>query len=343
MAPKTKRAKGKTLKITEFNDNVIAEDVYTHFDDSWMTEEQVKEAKLAEKIGNREYSRTVNNALNEKESFRNTESQQGTVDELIAQLQAPYVAHFGNLRNGLSEELFLGLFHQDVVKTSRIVSQEGKTFAFVEFTTPDALALALLMDKTVHNGRQMHVNLASQKQVERLLDNGTGGTGSPASRGFGSYSRDIFGSNSNLPGSDPASPLSRDMFGSSAHETIELTRDIIGSANVPDSPASPLSFENWRSEIAVDSAGKGQEKQRAPGASWRSSDVVSPVTKESWRSEKVDKPDRKSWKSDEQPKRVTADGGSWRKNNESGSRSGKGSSAEGREASSDNRWNALRS
>eukprot|EP00796_Vickermania_ingenoplastis_P003807 gene3807-2693_t len=386
MAPKNKRGKGKTMKITEFVDDYIADDVYDFVDDSWMTEEQAKEAKLKEKLGER-FSRVANNALNEKDSFRTTDEKPAdSIDALIEQLEPPFVAHFGNLRNGLTEEQFLNIFNKEVVKTHRMVKQDGKTFAFVEFTNRNALAVALVMDKTVQNGRQMYVNLANKKQIDRLLGNdmeaSAGSLGSPNQRGgFGSLSRDNFGSTNNL-NSSMTSPLSRDMFGanSTTGKEVELTRDILGAAvtgDSPDSPASPLSFDNWRS--ADDAAEPGEEDVSRPAPppkrdNWRggNADTASPVkSMDNWRSEKVapkegsnDRETSKkelggSWRAVGSPKEASAEGkGGWRKegsptggeakgrgsrggnNNNSSSTSNPGMKRN--DSSADDRWGSLR-
>lgn len=296
MAPKNKKMKGKAMKITDFASDYIADDVYDYVDDSWMTEEQAKEAKLAEKIGRREYSRTANNALCEQESFRTTDQSQqvSTTEEMIAQLEPPYVAHFGNLRNGLSDEDFLALFHQDVVKSHRMVKQEGKTFAFVEFSTANALVVALMLDKTFQNKRQMYVNLANKKQIERLLDIEVDSPASSTQKNFGSFSRDAFGSTSNLNDSSSVnSPVGRDKFGSHSptRGPVDLTRDAIGSAfdaESPPSPASPMSFDNWRNEESGrGSEGNKDKPSRNSGSDgWRKSGEGSPVSVGNWRSEK---------------------------------------------------------
>lgn len=311
MAPKNKRAKGKTMKITDFATDYVAEDVYDYVDDSWMTEEQAKNEKLKEKLGMWEYRRTENNALLDQESFRNTSSELATASEdLIASLEPPFVAHVGNLRNGMTEDVFLSIFDESTIKTHRLINKEGKTFAFVEFTTADALAGALCLDKTLVRGRQMHVNLANAKQVERLFDGDNGkNITSPSERSFGNFSRDLFGSTSNLPGSGPTSPVSRDMFGSSGNAAapIEITRDIIGSAvdtNSPDMPSSPLTFDNWRSEVPLDetatsdvndnannakspTTGSDNRNFRKGGAENQKAEVSAVLELPSWRSDVV--------------------------------------------------------
>lgn len=289
MPAKKGRGKGKTMKITEFASDYIAEDVYDYVDDSWMTEEQAKKEKLAEKISMREYSRVANNTLNDQESFRTTDNT-ASAEELISQLEPPFVAHIGNLRNGVTEEQFLSLFNTSVVKTHRLIKQEGKTFAFIEFTTSDALAVALCMDKTFQNGRQMYVNLANKKQIDRLLDLDGGDSPSSPNQRFGSLSRDMFDS---TPSGASSPIIGREAFGASSppQREVELTRDIIGSAI--ESPTSALSFDNWRNEASVtDNDGEGSN---APGSTvrakprdnWRSADVASPVTKDNWRSDKA--------------------------------------------------------
>lgn len=310
MAPKNKRAKGKAIKITEFAADYVTEDVYDFVDDSWMSGEEAKNEKLKEKLGIKEYRRTENNALCDRESFRNTTNDFATASEdLIASLKPPFVAHVGNLRNGITEQVFLSMFDETQIKTHRLINKEGKTFAFVEFATSDALACALCLDKTLMRGRQIYVNLANPKQIERLFegDNPRSIT-SPNERSFGTFSRDLFGSTSNMPGSETTSPVSRDMFGSSGGQPIELelTRDIIGSAvdaNSPDMPSSPLTFDNWRSEIAVDEPhtsdaqdntnstkspltdSKKRTFRQGGGNETQKGEPQSPLAVESWRSD----------------------------------------------------------
>ncbi|CCW63393.1 unnamed protein product [Phytomonas sp. EM1] len=269
MAPKSKKGRGKTVKLTEFNKAYIPEDALDWADDDWMIEnreEEIRNEKNA--IGKRhEYSRTAKNTLGQEESFRTADMLQPGTKQYDSELRPPYVAHFGNLRNGTTEENFLELFNKDVVVTHRLISQDGKTFAFVEFSSEQALRVALSLDGTVQRARRMYVDLATEKQIERLLNRGVGGAKMGLSRdnaeqagGLGAMelSRNVFGGQQ-----QPDSPLpfsDRGNFGSRQDLTMmgEFSRDMLGTARpasplqpnfaFSDSANSPVDFSNWRNE-----------------------------------------------------------------------------------------------
>lgn len=267
MPPKGKKGRGKSVNINEFNEDFIPEEALDWAEDDWLTPEQAQQAKLTEKLAAKqerpEYSRVANNAFDQQESFRTTAHMKQDSKFLIDGLQPPYVAHFGNLRNGTTEEDFLTLFNRAAIVTHRLINQEGKTFAFVEFDSVNALAIALTLDQTFQRGRRMYVDLATQKQIERLLNIGgeragfsreSAGQQQPGGFNGMALSRDAFGANQPT---DDGMPGSRSGYGSrmDLHSLNDFSRDLLGSAvQAPPSTASPTgvgspaNFANWRSE-----------------------------------------------------------------------------------------------
>ncbi|GET89203.1 hypothetical protein, conserved [Leishmania tarentolae] len=272
MPAKQKKGRGKTINLFEFNEDYIPESALDWAEDDWMTAEQVGVAKLSEKIAKQrqEYSRVANNALDQQESFRTAAAAEKKKNFTIEDLQPPFVAHFGNLRNGTTEEDFLSLFNRDAIATHRLINQDGKSFAFVEFVSAQALTVALSLDQTFQRGRRMYVDLATQKQVERLLNRNTNdrpglsrdsaGQQQPGGLAAMGLSRDVFGGQQ--PEDQPGMPSmgSRSNFGSRVdlHNLGDLSRDVLGSAVQQASPTSgspicgagsPMNFGNWRSEV----------------------------------------------------------------------------------------------
>ncbi|ORC85695.1 uncharacterized protein TM35_000331520 [Trypanosoma theileri] len=267
MPAKKKGARGKTINLMDFNDEYIPEDNL-----DWAVEvpqEKTQEQVVEEKLAKRDFSRIANNALAENGGFRDAPSAQVNRSRGMEDLQPPYVAHFGNLRNGTTEEEFLRNFHEDVIVTSRLISQDGKSFAFVEFKTAQALAIALTMDQTMVKGRKLYVDLATAKQVERLhghsgpsRQNAAGGPQQQQSGGLQhlNLTRDAFGT---TQGGGNSSPGERDMgsrsgFGSrnDLHILAELSRDTLGTATrgsdgSPTGMTPPPDFGNWRNEGPV--------------------------------------------------------------------------------------------
>ncbi|AYU79445.1 RNA binding protein / RBP28 [Leishmania donovani] len=271
MPAKQKKGRGKTVNLFEFNEDYIPEEALDWAEDDWMTAEQVGVAKLSEKIAKQrqEYSRMANNTLDQQESFRTAAVSEQKKCFTIDDLQPPFVAHFGNLRNGTTEEDFLSLFNRDAIATHRLINQDGKSFAFVEFVSAQALTVALSLDQTFQRGRRMYVDLATQKQVERLLNRNTNerpgmsrdsaGQQQPGGLAAMGLSRDVFGGQQ--PEDQPGMPSmgSRSNFGSRVdlHNLGDLSRDMLGSAVQQASPTScspicgagsPMSFGNWRSD-----------------------------------------------------------------------------------------------
>ncbi|KPA79554.1 hypothetical protein ABB37_05370, partial [Leptomonas pyrrhocoris] len=269
MPAKQKKGRGKTVNLTEFNEDFIPETALDWAEDDWVTDEQKGEAKLSEKIAKQrqEYSRVANNTLGEQESFRTataSQPQKFTIEDL----QPPFVAHFGNLRNGTTEEDFLALFSRNAIVTHRLINQDGKSFAFVEFSTAQALTVALSLDQTFQRGRRMYVDLATAKQVERLLNRGTNeragltrdGAGQQQPGGLAAMglSRDVFGGPQPEDHPGMTSMGSRSNFGSRAdlHSLGELSRNMLGSAVQQASPTSasplgggsPVNFGSWRND-----------------------------------------------------------------------------------------------
>ncbi|KPI84066.1 hypothetical protein ABL78_6891 [Leptomonas seymouri] len=271
MPAKQKKGRGKTLNLTEFNEDFIPETALDWAEDDCITDEQKVEAKLSEKIAKQrqEYSRVANNALGEQESFRTAAASQPKKKFTIDDLQPPFVAHFGNLRNGTTEDDFLMLFSRDAIVTHRLINQDGKSFAFVEFNTAHALAVALSLDQTFQRGRRMYVDLATAKQVERLLNRGTNeraglsrdaaGQQQPGGLAAMGLSRDVFGGPQPEDRQGMATMGGRSNFGSRAdlHNLGELSRDMLGSSVQQASPtstspfggtSSPVNFGAWRNE-----------------------------------------------------------------------------------------------
>ncbi|KAG5477506.1 hypothetical protein CUR178_05210 [Leishmania enriettii] len=271
MPAKQKKGRGKTVNLFEFNEDYIPEEALDWAEDDWMTAEQVGEAKLSEKLAKQrqEYSRVANNALDQQESFRTAAMSAQKKCFTIDDLQPPYVAHFGNLRNGTTEEDFLSLFNREAIATHRLINQDGKSFAFVEFVSAQALTVALSLDQTFQRGRRMYVDLATQKQVERLLNRNTNerpgisrdltGQQQPGGLAAMGLSRDVFGGQQ--PEDQPGMPTmgNRSNFGSRVdlHSLSDLSRDMLGSAVQQASPTSgspmcgagyPLGLRNWRSD-----------------------------------------------------------------------------------------------
>ncbi|CAJ1026450.1 hypothetical protein, conserved [Leishmania lindenbergi] len=271
MPAKQKKGRGKTVNLFEFNEDYIPEEALDWAEDDWMTAEQVGEAKLSEKFARQrqEYSRMTNNTLDQQESFRTAAMSEQKRSFTIEDLQPPFVAHFGNLRNGTTEEDFLSLFNRDAIATHRLINQDGKSFAFVEFVSAQALTVALSLDQTFQRGRRMYVDLATQKQVERLLNRNTNerpgmsrdaaGQQQPAGLAVMGLSRDVFGGQQ--PEDQPGMPMmgGRSNFGSRVdlHSLSDLSRDMLGSAVQQASPTSgspicsagsPLNFGNWRND-----------------------------------------------------------------------------------------------
>ncbi|TPP48922.1 hypothetical protein CGC20_26705 [Leishmania donovani] len=253
MPAKQKKGRGKTVNLFEFNEDYIPEEALDWAEDDWMTAEQVGVAKLSEKIAKQrqEYSRMANNTLDQQESFRTAAVSEQKKCFTIDDLQPPFVAHFGNLRNGTTEEDFLSLFNRDAIATHRLINQDGKSFAFVEFVSAQALTVALSLDQTFQRGRRMYVDLATQKQVERLLNRNTNER--PG------MSRDQLASSSLAASPLWGCPATRSNFGSRVdlHNLGDLSRDMLGSAVQQASPTScspicgagsPMSFGNWRSD-----------------------------------------------------------------------------------------------
>ncbi|KAL7701661.1 RNA recognition motif(a.k.aRRM RBD or RNP domain) [Lotmaria passim] len=270
MPAKQKKGRGKTVNLTEFNEDFIPESALDWAEDDWITDEQKGEAKLSEKIAKQrqEYSRVANNVLGEQESFRTATTSQPQKRFTIDDLQPPFVAHFGNLRNGTTEEEFLSLFSRDAIVTHRLINQDGKSFAFVEFNSAQALTVALSLDQTFQRGRRMYVDLATAKQVERLLNRGTNerasisrdaaGQQQPGGLAAMGLSRDVFGGPQPEDHSGMTTMGSRSNFGSRVdlHSLGELSRDMLGSAVQQASPpsasplgvGSPVNFGSWRNE-----------------------------------------------------------------------------------------------
>jgi RNA recognition motif-containing protein len=270
MPAKQKKGRGKTVNLTEFNEDFIPETALDWAEDDWITDEQKGEAKLSEKIAKQrqEYSRVANNALGEQESFRTAATSHPQKKFTMEDLQPPYVAHFGNLRNGTTEEDFLALFSRDAIVTHRLINQDGKSFAFVEFNSAQALTVALSLDETFQRGRRMYVDLATAKQVERLLNRGTNeraglsrdaaGQQQPGGLAAMGLSRDVFGGPQPDDHPGMASMGSRSNFGSRVdlHNLGELSRDMLGSAVQQASPTSasplglgsPANFGSWRND-----------------------------------------------------------------------------------------------
>ncbi|KAG5476978.1 hypothetical protein LSCM1_05312 [Leishmania martiniquensis] len=309
MPAKQKKGRGKTVNLFEFNEDYIPEEALDWAEDDWMTAEQVGEAKLSEKLAKQrqEYSRVANNALDQQESFRTAAMSEQKRCFTIDDLQPPYVAHFGNLRNGTTEEDFLSLFNRDAIATHRLIHQDGKSFAFVEFVSAQALTVALSLDQTFQRGRRMYVDLATQKQVERLLNRNTNerpsisrdatGQQQPGGLAAMGLSRDVFGGHQ--PEEQPGMPAmgSRSNFGSRVdlHSLSDLSRDMLGSAVQQASPTSgspmcgavyPLNLRNWRSDtpeqqpdfaIPRENGRSEDSGDRRAGNLRRSSSQVSPA------------------------------------------------------------------
>ncbi|ESL08633.1 hypothetical protein TRSC58_03661 [Trypanosoma rangeli SC58] len=257
MPAKKKGGRGKTINLVDFNDEYIPEDNL-----DWAVEaprEKTQDEVVQEKLAKRDYSRTAKNALMEKGGFRDIPSEQVNGARGVADLQPPFVAHFGNLRNGTTEEEFLRNFHEDCIVTSRLISQDGKSFAFVEFKTAQALTIALAMDQTMVKGRKLYVDLATQKQVERL--HGHSGlsrqNAGQSQQGAGlqqmNFTRDAFGSTQTTE----RETGSRSGFGSrnDLHMLADLSRDTLGTATRRSegvaSPLGPPDFSSWRNEGPV--------------------------------------------------------------------------------------------
>ncbi|RNF07337.1 uncharacterized protein Tco025E_07388 [Trypanosoma conorhini] len=306
MPAKKKGGRGKTINLVDFNDEYIPEDNL-----DWAVEaprERTQDEVVQEKLAKREYSRTANNALMEKGGFRDAPSEQVGGARGVADLQPPFVAHFGNLRNGTTEDEFLRNFHEDCIVTSRLISQDGKSFAFVEFKTAQALAIALAMDQTMVKGRKLYVDLATQKQVERLHGhNGISRQNAGQSQhGAGlqqlNFSRDAFGSTQTTE----RETGSRSGFGSrnDLHTLADLSRDALGTATrSSEGVASPMGipdFSSWRNEGPVaqpefhlglrENRGSEGELDRRGGGGGRNSKRHSPVAAgglANWRGEPV--------------------------------------------------------
>ncbi|KAG5502840.1 hypothetical protein JKF63_04609 [Porcisia hertigi] len=310
MPAKQKKGRGKTVNLFQFNEDYIPEEALDWAEDDWMTAEQVGEAKLSEKIAKQrqEYSRVANNTLDQQESFRTAAVSEQKRSFTIDDLQPPYVAHFGNLRNGTTEEDFLSLFNRDAIAAHRLINQDGKSFAFVEFVSTQALMVALSLDQTFQRGRRMYVDLATPKQVERLLNRNTNerpgmsrdaaGQQQPGGLAAMGLSRDVFGGQQ--PEDQPGMQrmTSRSNFGSRTelHNFGDLSRDVLGSAVQQASPVSgspmgsagsPLNLGNWRSDAPEQQPdfsmlrenGRSEEGlDRRTGNLRHSSDPASPVT-----------------------------------------------------------------
>ncbi|KEG05912.1 hypothetical protein DQ04_17381000 [Trypanosoma grayi] len=313
MPAKKKGGRGKTLNIVDFNDDYIPEDNL-----DWAVEvpqEKTQEQVVAEKIAKRDFSRVANNVLAENGGFRDAPSTQVARSKGTDVLQPPYVAHFGNLRNGTTEEEFLRNFHEDCVVTSRLISQDGKSFAFVEFKTAQALAIALTMDQTMVKGRKLYVDLATAKQIERLhghsgLSRQNAGQQQQQQQSGGmqhlNLTRDAFGS---TQGGEREIGGGRSGFGSrnDLHLLAELSRDTLGTAtrgsDGSPSPTGPPEFPNWRSEGPVvqpefqpdlrENRRSDNDLERRGGAGTRNSKRQSPLSAgglANWRDEPVTQP-----------------------------------------------------
>ncbi|EPY35721.1 hypothetical protein STCU_00953, partial [Strigomonas culicis] len=278
MPPRGK--KGKAININDFNDDYVPDDVYEWKDDNWeLTPEEAQQAKVEEKINKQllfmRRSRAEGNTLADSENFRT--AGKGELSEQkfsVKDLQPPYVAYFGNLRAGTTAEFFLPLFNTDSVVTHSIISQqrtsadkEPSTFALVEFNTAHALSIALMLDQTTFRGRRMFVDIATEKQSDRLLNKevkrkesrtgpalsrdmvGTATADAPARE----FSRDAFG------GSQPTMPTSnsRSNLGSRM-DLSDFSRDMMGAANTPTHSrhgAAPAPFTgagSWRDEAPAE-------------------------------------------------------------------------------------------
>lgn len=260
MPAKKKGGRGKTINIVDFNTDYIPED---NFD--WAMSaprEKTSEEFVGERPAKRDYSRTANNTLMTQGGFRDAPSEQISRAKDVDKFQPPFVAHFGNLRNGTTEQEFLRNFHEDCVATLRLISQDGKSFAFVEFKTAQALAIALTMNQSMLKGRKLYVDLATTKQVERLYNSHSGSSRQNAGPSQASnalqnlnLTRDAFGSTQAVDKMDGS--CSRSGFGSrnDLHLLAELSRDTLGTATrTTEGPASPVvatELMNWRNEGPV--------------------------------------------------------------------------------------------
>ncbi|CAD2217269.1 hypothetical protein AGDE_04596 [Angomonas deanei] len=245
----------------DFNDDYIPDDVYDWKEDDFrLTDEERKVKAFNEKMVARSaiYSdRLTGNKLLDQQNFRDTEQKKAQAGAVKDNL----VLHVGNIRNGTTEEQFLSNFKKETVELFRLVSVKGSTFACIEFKTVHAAQMAYLMDGSIIDGRKIHIDFATEEQINRLRNGNknekNGGPGSPSfSRaGMGhaqssaslDISRDAFGTQSpTMPGRGG----SRSDFGSKA-ELTELSRDAFGVALQPSSNSSPTvsaieKLANWR-------------------------------------------------------------------------------------------------
>lgn len=161
----------------------------------------------------------------------------------------PYVAHIGNLKNGITEEELRSEFSKDVVVRVKLHSNDNRTFGFIEFTTVDALHIAIIMDGQVVQGRKIRVDIATKEQIERMnrqpRPERNSGFGSGDGAGF-SLDRDAMGAQQPSFGRGGGGMRQGGMMGSGSTGSFELSRDLIGSAQKP-----AVDLGSWRDSEAV--------------------------------------------------------------------------------------------
>ena len=101
----------------------------------------------------------------------------GRIRAVVApNMKGPYVVFVKNLLTNIPEEDLRAAFTTDKIPadalvSARIVTKDGvSTFAYITFTSRDALKEALLLDGVMVKDRKMHVDVATPDQIERISE-----------------------------------------------------------------------------------------------------------------------------------------------------------------------------
>ena len=252
MPPKKGRAKGQKLSLSEFQGpDAVPANSNDWAECDWAEQGEQAEEQGKDASGNNRPRRgfqrvTDGHALAANKDFRSAPEER--LSTMIPKdMKPPYVAHFGNLQNGITEDELKDEIGEDHIKQLRLVSREGRTFAFVEVDTVDTLHFCILMNGKHVKGRQLRVDVANEDQIKRMArkEDAEGPRGGGGGGGLGMLSRDAIGSQQQHAGEG-----GRDFFAGRS-QVADLSRDVMGAeaARPGFGGGAPVSTEvlsDWR-------------------------------------------------------------------------------------------------
>lgn len=311
MAKDKKKNKAQTMSLHEFvgpnGGQAAAEAELDWAQDAPEEHEVVTDATTG--VPRKVYARTAGNVGNFREGTTHTNSR--VVDY---NMEKPYLGFVANLLTNLPEQEVRDFFADaDIgIENIKMVYKERSTFAFVEFETPQSLQMALLLEGKFLKNRPIKVDIATQDQREKMMNERARATRDPKtpnSGGLGSFDRETMGNEQRSFNSlgDRRNPRSGTSQG--APRDFEFSREVMGGAQpeLADAPviggnrrtpnvSSPTTgFPNFRDGERQEQPTLERRPPRQPlrdggssaaGGGLRGSKAASPVTKEAignWR------------------------------------------------------------